>query len=196
MSLTQLLLMVAVAYGLGSLSFAKWIGMARGVDLLQVGSRSLGMTNLWRSCGKGWGMLCLVLDMTKGYLACYLAAQIAGAAGLIALSGAVAVVGHTFSVWAKFKGGKGVATGLGVLMFMSPLTFLMAFVTGVTIIALTRIVSIASLFVVCMVPPVLWWQHAPRAYIGFTLLATAYITYKHKANIQRLLTGTENKIQW
>ena len=196
MLISHWILALTIAYLLGSIPFAKLLADLNGVDLLKVGSANLGMTNLWRSCGKGWGSFCLALDVSKGWASCFLAGWILQQPLAVALAAAVAIFAHTFSIWVKFKGGKGVATGLGVLLYLSPLTFAITFLFGAGLIMSTRIVSVGSLASAWLVPPLLLWQREPRAYVAVTLVAAAYISWKHRSNVQRLLQGTENKISW
>ncbi len=188
---------IIFAYLLGSIPFSYYIGLVKGVNLLKVGSGNVGATNIYRNLGMKYAVVAFLLDSLKGFLAVYLASQIAPANDVfITISGLAAVLGHTFTPFLNFKGGKGVATGLGLLFFMQPVIALSAFVLEFIIIFTTRYVSLASiisgLFVLVMAyTPVFT---LPLSYKLMITIAVAYIIFKHKVNIQRLMQGTENKV--
>ena len=185
------------AYLLGALSFAKWLARLKGIDLSKEGSGNLGATNLWRAAGRDWGLLCLLLDASKGYVACVLAAHLSRQDPLwIVLAGACAILGHTFSPWANFKGGKGAATGLGVLLFLSPSSFGIALAVAFAVIRSTSMVSLGTLMVLWMIPLLFVHFKLPQSYTFFSVVAALYITWKHKGNIARIVRGNENKIKW
>lgn len=196
-SSTNVLLLLG-AYLLGSipfgLLFARLFG---GTDVRQSGSGNIGATNVARVAGLLPGILTLLLDAAKGALAVWLAARFADhSARMMMLAGVAALLGHCFPIWLGFKGGKGVATGLGVFAALCPSAALAALVLFVLIVVFLRIISLASITAAAAMPLLVYFlwapHHAPPLVISFgTLFAAALIIYKHNANLQRLVEGTE-----
>lgn len=206
---------VVVAYLCGSIPFGLLIGFARGVDVRQAGSGNLGTTNVGRVLGRKWGILCFALDVLKGLLpvlAAGLALGYVGAARLqpqeawrwLAVATA-AVLGHVFPVWLAFKGGKGVATGLGVMLGFWPvltLPGLAAAATWVIVVKLSRYVSLASMAAAVSLPIYLLIMAPLTGLVADSrppfLLVTSFmallVILRHRSNIARLLAGTENKV--
>ena len=197
-SLPTILLLILVAYLLGSipfgLLFARLFG---GGDVRQSGSGNIGAANVTRVAGPLPGILTLVFDAGKGALAVWLAMHFtASSATAMMLGGLAALLGHCFPLWLRFKGGKGVATGLGVFAVLCPLAALAAALFFVLVFLFWRFVSLASISAAAALPLlvyVLWApHHAPPLVVSFgTLFASALIIYKHDANLQRLVEGTE-----
>jgi len=205
----SLFLFFAFAYLLGSIPFSWVVARVRGVDLLKTGSGNLGATNVYRSLGLPSAILVFFLDALKGFIPTQLALTQASpylfhgvalipAIGeqplLHVLVGGFAILGHTFSPFVKFKGGKGVATGLGVILALSPQVFGVLFTVGVTVILITRYVSPVSIVSSILLPFLMWGFGYPKEYWVFTGIVGLYIVYKHRSNIVRLLNGTENKL--
>jgi acyl phosphate:glycerol-3-phosphate acyltransferase len=205
----SLLLFFVFAYLLGSIPFSLVIARFRGVDLLKTGSGNLGATNVYRSLGLPTAVFVFFLDALKGFIPTQMALTQAapyilhgttilpsmGEQPLLhVLVGGLAILGHTFSPFVKFKGGKGVATGLGVILALSPQVFGILFTLGVTAILITRYVSPVSIVSSILLPFLIWGFGYPKEYWIFTGIVGIYIVYKHRANIVRLLNGTENKI--
>jgi len=198
-SVTTLLLVLA-GYLLGSIPFglilAKMLG---GKDVRQHGSGNIGATNVSRVVGPLAGILTLVFDAAKGAAAVWLAAYFAGhSASAMIFAGAAALLGHCFPVWLRFKGGKGVATALGIFIALCPWAALAAFVLFLLVLFFWRYVSLASLSAAAAMPLLIYflWApgHAPPLVITLgTLFAAALIFFKHDANLQRLTEGTEPK---
>jgi glycerol-3-phosphate acyltransferase PlsY len=188
-------LLIALAYGLGSIPTGLLIGRWQtGVDIRQHGSGNIGMTNVLRAVGKGAAALTLLGDLAKGLLPVLLArARVSSpwAIGLVALA---AIVGHMYPMFAGFHGGKGVATTLGAFMPLLPGPLLIAFVVFVVCAALRRQVSLGSLAAAASLPIVALLWGAPAGYVFYALVAAALIWYRHRDNIQRLLAGTEPTI--
>jgi acyl phosphate:glycerol-3-phosphate acyltransferase len=197
-SLWMNVLLLLGAYLLGSipfgLLFARLFG---GVDVRQSGSSNIGATNVARVAGTLPGVLTLLFDAGKGALAVWLAARFTDhSARMMMLAGIAALLGHCFPIWLRFKGGKGVATGLGVFAALCPSAALSAAVLFVFIVVSLRIVSLASITAAAAMPLLVYFlwapHHAPPLVISFgTLFAAALIVYKHNANLQRLVEGTE-----
>ena len=192
------------AYLLGSIPFGLLVARARGVDIRAVGSRNIGATNVFRCVGKPWGILTFALDFLKGYagaaLVPALAVRLAGAdpGGLALTGGAAAVVGHTWPVFAGFKGGKGVATGFGMLIAIVPAAVGIAFGAWLVVLAVSRYVSLASVLAAAVLAALVW---CPRfcgdlpSSIVISILALAVVV-RHHANIARLMRGTEARFSF
>lgn len=203
-----LVLLVPGAYLLGSVPFGLVVArLLRGVDVRAVGSGNIGASNVTRAAGKGAGVLTLALDVAKASLPMLLAVHLAGggrpaADWWAAAVGLAAFAGHLFPLWLGFKGGKGVATALGVFLVLAPVPALLAIATFGVSLAVTRIPAVGSLAgtAVCCLgtfAQVLLEQgragwSSPLPWAG--VLVTAAITLRHRANVERLLRGTENKV--
>jgi acyl phosphate:glycerol-3-phosphate acyltransferase len=188
-------LFLVVSYLIGAIPFGLLISKAVGVDVRRQGSRNIGATNVSRVLGKKLGLLTLVCDVAKGYLP-MLVADLFLPAGetrqlIISLCGVMAVVGHMFPLYLMFKGGKGVATGLGVFLFFSPPAMAVSLVIFIAAVAGTGFVSVGSLLASALVPLWIWFFGGSRT----TILAAAAIAFliwiKHRENIIRLLRGEE-----
>ena len=191
------ILTLSIAYLMGSIPFGYLlVRFVRHEDIRQVGSGNIGATNVLRSGAKGLGMATLLLDLLKGYAAVMLARHIAPADYDLAVVAAVAaVLGHVFPVWLRFRGGKGVATALGVFLALVPLAALISLGVFAVIVLLTRYVSLASIIAAAVMPVAgiaLASVRSPTVVCGFVFLALLIII-KHHANIRRLLAGTENR---
>ena len=177
-----------VAYLLGSipngLVFGKLIWQ---VDLREHGSHNIGATNAWRTLGKGPGFLIFLLDFFKGFISVWLGSVLAGTPMAMVLAGICAIIGHSCSVFLKFKGGKGVATGLGVIVMLMPLPALIVFAVWLLIVKISGYVSLGSIIAAALVPILAWLQGYAMEYTVFGLLAAAFVIVRHKANIIRLL---------
>jgi glycerol-3-phosphate acyltransferase PlsY len=191
------------AYLLGSIPFGYLIVKIReGRDIRASGSGNIGATNVARSAGPAAGVATLLLDLAKGYLAVWMAAKFSGGCLNCMMVGAVAVVlGHMFPVWLKFKGGKGVATGVGAFAVICWPAVAGAFVVWIVVVAIWRYVSLGSIIAAASLPLMTYALYAARpetpplaVSIGTTLIA-AMIILKHKDNIGRLVAGTENKVK-
>jgi glycerol-3-phosphate acyltransferase PlsY len=192
------------AYLLGSIPFGYLIVKLRsGADIRQTGSGGTGATNVSRKAGKAAGIITLLLDALKGFVAVLIARWLTGEDGtswVIAAAAVLAVVGHCFPVWLGFRAGKGVATGLGVFLAIAPWAVLAAAAVFLVIVWRTRFVSLGSVLAAAFVPLWVWLLHlwlepiANFAPIMAALCASsAIIIAKHHENIQRLMAGTENK---
>jgi glycerol-3-phosphate acyltransferase PlsY len=199
---------VAVAYLLGSIPFGYLIVRARGGgDVRETGSGGTGATNVTRRAGKGAGLLTASLDATKGVIAA-LAARLLltpdfGVNWWVAAACVAAVLGHVFPVWLKFRGGKGVATGLGVFLSLTPAAVVLAALVFVAVVWATRYVSLGSITATATLPLFVWllsrWGDAntvARAPVmAVATIGGALIIFMHRANIGRLLRGTESKLK-
>lgn len=190
----EIVLLIA-SYLIGAVPFGLVVGKAAGVDVRQHGSKNIGATNVSRTLGKKFGVVALLLDVLKGYLPMALAASILGGAEgaekIICACGVLAVAGHMFPVYLKFKGGKGVATGLGVFLYLSPPAILISLVLFVAAVALTGFVSAGSLLASALFPLWLFLLGATKTVVLSAVVVAALIWVKHHENIGRLLRGEE-----
>lgn len=194
-------LMPLIAYLLGSIPIG-WIvaHLFFKTDIRAGGSGNIGATNALRQFGTLVGVIVLLLDMAKGIAAVLLAKVVyPDLPALIVLCGLIAILGHIFPVWLKFKGGKGVATAAGVVLALLPCGLLLALGVFILVVAATRYVSLGSILAALslLVYEIIkeWRAEQPNiALLAFTILVVGMIIYKHKENISRLKSGTENKI--
>ena len=190
-----LLLMLVLTYFVAAIPFSLIVAKSRGIDLKMVGSGNFGATNVSRVLGFKWGLFVFFLDWTKGFLPVFLLIYLFPLSyGLHVMGAFFAVFAHSFSVFVDFKGGKGAATGLGVIAALHFPTFLLAFLIGVLIIYFGRIVSIATIIGCVLIPVFLIVFCQPIAYILGMGAAGTFIIYRHKANIIRLWHGTEKRL--
>jgi glycerol-3-phosphate acyltransferase PlsY len=196
-----------LAYLIGSLPFAYLYGMIfKEIDIRQHGSGNVGATNVLRVFGTLPGIIVLLLDMLKGFIPVFVVLYHVDtdAQWFPVVIGITAILGHTFSCFLEFKGGKGVATSAGVLFALVPYEFLAAFFIFIMIVALSRYVSLGSMLACISLVLMLSFEYylavekeSFNFYIyGFVVLLTLFIIYKHKSNIIRLIKGTENKIKF
>jgi len=196
------------AYLLGSIPFGLLIAKSRGVDIRAVGSKNIGATNVFRCVGKGPGIAAFALDTGKGFVAAFfLPRLVALALGMdvstfslqpsALFAGACAVVGHNWTCFAGFKGGKGVATSLGLLLGIVPFGALVALGVWVVVVVISRYVSLASMVAAAALGVSVWFLYPQTVWLPavVTLLALLVIA-KHHANIRRLLNGTENRFSF
>lgn len=186
--------LIIFAYLLGAIPFGAIFARVRGIDIQSRGSGNIGATNVSRVMGKGWGVLTLLLDVGKGFLPVFLSRQYLGSDWAVGLVGLAAVGGHLWPVYLKFKGGKGVATGLGVFLALHPASVAVALLGWLVMVALFRYVSLGSILAAATVPISLLFFKKPGETIMLAAAMAALIIYKHKDNVKRLIAGTENKI--
>ena len=189
------LLAIALSYLIGSVPTGLWLGLRlRGIDIREHGSKNIGATNTMRVLGKPLGALALAGDMGKGMIAVSLFAPLGTWGHLPLACGIAAVVGHTASIFLRFRGGKGVATGAGVFLALCPLPTLIAAGVFAVVVALTRMVSAGSITASIALCVALYLSDSPWP---LRLIATAVailIIWKHRTNISRILRGAENRI--
>lgn len=191
-----------VAYVLGSIPNALYVGkVVKKIDVREHGSKNCGATNAYRVLGAKCGIAVLVLDIFKGVLPLYLA-SIAGVRGWqLVLVGVVAIVGHTFSFLLNFNGGKGVATSLGVFLYLAWQPTLIVVLLFIVIVYITKYVSLGSILAAAALPVLVYFLSVnplvledKMSLLGMVSFVAAYVIYKHKTNIVRLIKGTESKI--
>lgn len=184
-----------VAYLVGAISFSIIFTKAiRKVDIRDYGSGNAGATNTMRVLGKGPAILVLVLDVLKGVVAILVARAFHLSDWAVAISGLLAIIGHVWPVYYGFKGGKGVATTIGIFMMLSFLPTLIAGILTIIIIAVTRYVSLGSLFLILAAPIIGYFMHSKTSFLVIGLIIFIISAYKHRANIGRLAKGNESKL--
>jgi acyl phosphate:glycerol-3-phosphate acyltransferase len=194
-------LLIADAYLLGSIPFGLLIVKARGgPDIRSLGSGNIGASNVTRNAGAFAGVLTLLLDAGKGYLAVWLAARFTGANVHWMMAAAVAaVIGHVFPVWLRFKGGKGVATSLGVFLPLCWQAVAAAAVVWLLVVAFWRYASLGSIAAAAAMPVLIYLfyapRHAPPTYVSLsTIFIALLVLAKHRANMERLIAGKESRL--
>ncbi|HUB87194.1 MAG TPA: glycerol-3-phosphate 1-O-acyltransferase PlsY [Verrucomicrobiae bacterium] len=210
------IIVAVAAYLLGSIPTGFLAAKTRGIDIRAAGSGNIGATNALRVLGKPAGIFVLLADVAKGFVACALISPLVynsiepHYSGLIVsfqnepvelqmkyklVAGIFAVLGHNYTCWLKFNGGKGVATTAGVYLALAPEALGIAFAVFILIILATRYVSIGSIVAAIVLPAVVWILPPHNLALGIVTTALgALVIYKHKSNIQRLMTGTENRL--
>lgn len=191
---------IAAAYLVGGIPFGFIIGKMRGVDVRTVGSKNIGATNVFRTVGKKWGLIAFVCDVLKGLLPVILAKNFAAESYLPLAVGVTSVVGHMLTPYMKFKGGKGVATAFGMLIGLVPQLVGVAFLLFAIVFALSNYISLGSCSAAAFLAVAVWFPilgNEGAANLPQCILVTfiaLFVIWKHRANIARLLSGTENKI--
>ena len=196
-------LSVLCSYLLGSIPFGLLAAKLKGMDIRQHGSGNIGATNVWRVCGWRYGLPVFILDVLKGVCAVWIARWIAvwlhGNPAWAAIAAAMAcVIGHSFPAWLGFKGGKGVATSLGVFLGLMPIPSVVALLVWIVIFKVSGYVSFASIIAALVLPSAaIAMQFTNHAYgwpvSGFAVVAGLLVILRHRSNITRLRAGTENR---
>jgi len=192
----KIFLLYLFSYLLGSIPFALVFSLPQGVDPRKAGSKNPGATNVARLLGKKWGLLTFLGDSGKGIVALLIASYFIKQSSfpkefILAGVGFFAVLGHLFSIFLKFKGGKGVATTIGVFLFLTPKAMLAGLFLFFITVALTGFVSAGSLLTTLLLPFFIYFFGYPKAYVTCSALLGALIWIKHRDNIKRLLRGEE-----
>ena len=188
------------AYLIGAIPFGFLIGKMRGVDVRTVGSRNIGATNVFRTVGKKWGLLAFFCDVMKGFIPTLLASSSVPHPSLPLCVGIATVVGHMLTPYMKFRGGKGVATAFGMLIALLPATVGIAFAIFALTFACSNYISLGSCVAATSLAVMVWipfLDHAGYRDLPLSILVTliaAFIVWKHRSNIGRLVRGNENKI--
>lgn len=180
----------------GSVPSGLWLVQAfHGIDIRNYGSKNIGTTNVFRTVGPKTAVLVLIADAFKGILAVGIMSYFFHNPLLDVVTALGALLGHNYSLFLGFKGGKGVATALGLLIFMMPKVAVASLGIWLVCVLLTRYVSLGSIMAAIFTPPLAWYLGYPSAYVIFSLVAAFFVVLRHKENIHRLLTGTESKIK-
>ncbi|NVN92866.1 MAG: glycerol-3-phosphate acyltransferase [Desulfuromonadales bacterium] len=187
--------MLVAAYLLGSIPTGLLLGKIWGVDVRKEGSGNIGATNLYRTVGRSVGILTLAGDCLKGALPVFLAKQYALPNEYVAWIGLAAFCGHVFSVFLMFKGGKGVATALGVFLVLSPVAVALALAVFIGLMLVWRYVSLGSIMAAAVMPLAVALMGGGKVTFLVTLIIAVVVIAKHHGNIMRLLEGTENRFK-
>ncbi|MBW6521819.1 MAG: glycerol-3-phosphate 1-O-acyltransferase PlsY [Desulfoarculaceae bacterium] len=188
--------LILACYLVGAIPFGLLVGRIVGADVRLEGSGNIGATNVGRVLGKKMGALTLVCDVAKGFLPVWVAASLLPETAvnrewMVMVCGLATVVGHMFPLYLKFKGGKGVATALGVFLFISPGGVLISLFVFVAAVAVSGYVSVGSLAATALIPLWLWMLGEPPAILAVALVIVALIWFQHRSNIGRLRRGEE-----
>jgi acyl phosphate:glycerol-3-phosphate acyltransferase len=199
------ILTALAGYLVGSLPTGYLWGRARGIDIRKLGSGNIGATNVFRNLGTAAGIMVLLIDAAKGWFAVF-----AGQHGLSQLQGSgagsrtlewlgiiggfAAILGHNYTCWLGFKGGKGIATSAGVLLALVWMSLLMGLGVFIIVVAISRYVSLASISAAATIPMATWLTHQSPSLIVITTAMAALAIYKHRSNIKRLMSGTESRL--
>ena len=206
MDFSAYVIVAVVSYFVGSIPAGYLVGRVRGVDIRTVGSGNIGATNVLRVLGKGAGALVFMVDAIKGFVAVWFAPAIAEFFGqtragdtdqndYLSILGCFCVIlGHNYTCWLRFKGGKGVATSAGALLALFPAALMVVLALWIIVLAVFRYVSLASIIAALALPLSAWLLHSNRRMMVVAFFMGGLVIYKHKANIKRLLNGTENRI--
>jgi glycerol-3-phosphate acyltransferase PlsY len=208
------ILTALAAYLLGSIPFGFLVANAKGIDIRAVGSGNIGATNAMRVLGKPAGIAVLLLDALKGYIACtslalfifnWLAPRLYEPGAVVPaleiqhtnmiIAGIFAVLGHNYTCWLKFKGGKGIATTAGVYLALAPWAVLVALIVFILAVLVTKYVSVGSISAAIALPVTVWIMSPQNLFLCIVTTALgALAIYKHKSNLQRLRAGTESRL--
>jgi len=198
-------LLLTIAYLLGSFPTGYLVGRIAGIDIREHGSGSTGATNVWRNVGKFAGITVFAIDFAKGAIAIYLMQQanwlqtnlgiattnIDNLSIFVIGAGMLALIGHSRPVWLGFKGGKSVATGVGILFMLNGTVAIAALGFWLATMAIWRTVSISSISASAIAPILMWTLQGNVIYSGFVTVGCAFVIWLHRSNIERLLNGTE-----
>jgi acyl phosphate:glycerol-3-phosphate acyltransferase len=190
---------IILAYLLGSIPTGYLLGRARGVDVRTVGSGNIGATNVFRALGKVAGVSALAVDAMKGFAAVRYVPMLIESApseNLRIAAGVSAIVGHNYTCWLRFRGGKGIATSAGVLLGWMPVALLIVLGIWLLVCVISRYVSLASISAAFLLPMAAWLAGGSMAMVIIALFVGAMAVYRHRGNIRRLLNGTENRFKF
>lgn len=190
-----IVILTIVAYLFGAIPFGLLVAKVNGVDIRKEGSGNIGATNVLRVVGKGWGIFTLVLDALKGFIPAFFFPMLGNVDPVYGvLFGFTAIVGHTFPVYLKFKGGKGVATSAGMLLGVAPVAVGVGILVFILSVVLSRYVSLASILAAIAVGIMAWVEGEKAMVVKITItIMSLMIVWLHRANIKRLMNGTENR---
>jgi acyl phosphate:glycerol-3-phosphate acyltransferase len=191
-------------YLVGSIPTGYLLGKSRGIDIRRHGSGNIGATNVWRVMGRNWGLVAFAADFLKGFLILFLLKKSETLEMhawttdlLLVLCGLAAIVGHNYTPWLGFKGGKGIATSAGVLAALMPPVLAVAFTLWAVVTLATRFVSVGSILAAASLAPLAWFFYPGRWILfGLACLAGGLAIWRHRSNIRRLLAGTESRIEF
>jgi len=185
------IIVVIFSYLLGSIPTGYIVGALAGVDIRKVGSGNIGATNVARVVGKKRGLLTLIADVGKGFIPVFVAGRLGLSHTAVALVAIAAFLGHLYPLFLKFRGGKGVATALGILLAIAPMATLVSMAVFAVVAVSSRLVSLGSIVAALTAPIMLWSLSYSPTVIATGVFLAVMITMRHRDNIQRLFAGTE-----
>ena len=197
----KIIFFLVLGYVMGALPNGVWLGKYfKNIDIREHGSKNSGATNAYRVLGPKYGIMVLILDALKGFLPPFLASRFGVSGNILLVIGVLAIVGHSLSFFLNFKGGKGVATSLGVFLFLIPNVTLALLIIFILVVYFTRYISLGSIIAAAALPSLTAFSPI-RNNVGrtpliiMTLLIGAFVIWRHRTNITRLMNGTENKFK-
>ena len=197
----KIIFFLVLGYVMGALPNGVWLGKYfKNIDIREHGSKNSGATNAYRVLGPRYGIMVLIADALKGFLPPFLASRFGVSGNMLLVIGVLAIVGHSLSFFLNFKGGKGVATSLGVFLFLIPNVTLALLIIFILVVYFTRYISLGSIIAAAALP-ILTAFSPIRNNVGrmpliiMTLLIGAFVIWRHRTNITRLMNGTENKFK-
>jgi len=185
---------ILFGYTMGSVPFAFLLARRAGIDVRVAGSGNVGATNVMRTSGAPIGVLVLMLDIAKGVAAVFVTRLAEGTMASMAAAGAAAIVGHIYPVWLRFHGGKGVAVAAGVFAVLAPVAAAIAATVFLATVWATRLVSLGSVIATVTLPWAAWLAGSPRAVVIAAAAVSALILFRHRANVGRIVRGTERRV--
>lgn len=189
--------LIILSYFFGAIPSGVWIGkIFKNIDVRDYGSKNSGATNSYRVLGAKLGIAVLVIDVLKGFIPLYIASKFNLAYNDLVILGLVAILAHTFSCFISFKGGKGVATSLGVFLFLAPVITLILLVIFILVVYFTKYISLGSITAAFLLPIFTFFTHRETYLFTLSVVIAIFVIYRHKTNISRLLSGTENKFKF
>ena len=192
-----LFLLMVLAYFMGAIPSGVWLGkIFKNIDVRDYGSKNSGATNSYRVLGAKLGIAVLIIDVLKGFIPLYIASKFNLAYNDLVILGLVAILAHTFSCFISFKGGKGVATSLGVFLFLAPVITLILLVIFILVVYFTKYISLGSITAAFLLPIFTFFTHRDTYLFTLSVVIAIFVIYRHKTNISRLLSGTENKFKF
>jgi glycerol-3-phosphate acyltransferase PlsY len=194
-SLLTLIASTLLAYLIGGMPFGYWfVRLTSGKDIRSMGSGNIGATNVHRTQGQKAGLIVLLLDILKGFLAVWLAARLtADSTSAVSFAAVAVMLGHCYPLFLRFKGGKAVATFIGAFLFLTPLALACTTIVFVLVVSVSRYISLGSIIGALFFPFAVWFfEHAPNEIVAASICASLLVIYRHKANITRLRAGNEN----
>ena len=189
--------LIILSYFFGAIPSGVWIGkIFKNIDVRDYGSKNSGATNSYRVLGAKLGIAVLIIDVLKGFIPLYIASKFNLAYNDLVILGLVAILAHTFSCFISFKGGKGVATSLGVFLFLATVITLILLVIFILVVYFTKYISLGSITAAFLLPIFTFFTHRDTYLFTLSVVIAIFVIYRHKTNISRLLSGTENKFKF
>ena len=190
-----IIILTILAYLLGAVPFGLLVARMKGVDIRKEGSGNIGATNVLRVIGKGWGIFTMILDALKGFIPAFFFPMLGNVEPVYGvLFGFMAIIGHTFPIYLKFKGGKGVATSAGMLLGVAPVAIGVGLFFFIITVVISRYVSLASILAAIAVGITVWFEGDKVMVVKVAIsIMSLLVIWLHRENIKRLMNGTENR---